>query len=185
MSGLPAGAGQRLPQPLPVRFASPAMRAAPDRWVWCAALALMTVLALGCSGRNAKPTVADRQVEAATEVLTAMAQGLKTRDAGALARLWQPARRDVVGGRIREALQKKGAIDITLSLVGVRVEPERRVARVAWQGTWGGEPLSGGFEMELSTTDPPVIMDIRGEDPTGGAPGGGPSPAVALPTAVP
>jgi hypothetical protein len=162
------------------------MGAAMDRWTRRAGVVLMVVLlAAGCSGRNTKPTEADRQVEAASAVLSAMTQGLKTRNVDALVRLWRPDRRDAVRARIRTALARKGTIDVTLSLVGVRLEPERRLARVAWRGTWGGEPLSGGFEMELTGSDPPLIADIRGEDPTGGAPGGGPTGGGALPATVP
>lgn len=157
-----------------------------DRWARRAGVVLMVMLlAAGCSGRNAKPTEADLQVEAASAVLAAMTQGLKARNVDALARLWRPDRRDAVRERIRTTLARKGTIDVTLSLVGVRLEPERRLARVAWHGTWGGEPLSGGFEMELTGSDPPLIADIRGEDPTGGARGGGATGGGVLPATVP
>jgi hypothetical protein len=142
-------------------------------------LALALLLAFGCGGKNTKPTVADTQVEDVSKLVAAMAQGLKTRDVDALVALWDPARRADVAGRIRKALKQPGAIDLNLSLIGLRLEPGHRQARVAWQGTWGGEAVSGGFDMELTDSNPPRILAMRGEDPAGaGTPDTGTTPPV-------
>lgn len=151
------------------------------RRAWRLGLVLVLGMALfqgaGCAGKQSKPTVADEQVAAVEQVLTEMARGINTRDAIAVADLWREADRSAQRERVRAAFRGDGAAGVTLTLVGLRLEPERRVARVAWQGSWGGKPVSGGFEMELTAADPPRIVAIRGEDPTGTVPPGAPPEA--------
>jgi len=137
------------------------------------ALGLGLLLLAACAGGKTKPTPASEAVDAATQVLAAMAQGLKGRDADALAGLWAKGQRPEALERVRAALARPGPIDVRLTLVGLRLEPGRRLARVAWEGTWGGETISGGFEMELTGADPPRIVAMRGEDPTGAGAGSG------------
>jgi len=151
------------------------------RRMWRLGLALVLVLGIGCAGKDAKPTVADEQVIAVSHVLAALTEGINAKDAGAVAGLWRPEGQGAAREQARAAFAGDGASDVRLVLVGLRLEPGRRVARVVWQGRWGGKPVAGGFEMELTDADPPLIVAIRGEDPTGTvAPGSAPEPAPGL-----
>lgn len=141
-------------------------------------LGLVLFLGAGCAGKDSKPTVADEQVAAVEHVLATLAQGINAKDPGAVAGLWREADRSGVRERVRAAFAGDGAGDVALTLVGLRLDPDRRLARVAWKGRWGGKPVAGGFEMELTGADPLRIVAIRGEDPTGTVPPGAP-PEVA------
>jgi hypothetical protein len=154
------------------------MEAAMTRPFWrlglALALALALVLGTACAGKDSKPTVADQQVAAVEHVLADLAHAINAKDAGAVAALWSEAGRSAARERVRAAFAGDGASDVSLTLVGLRLEPDRRLARVAWKGRWGGKAVSGGFEMELNGADPPRILEIRGEDPTGTVPPGAP-----------
>jgi len=151
------------------------------RRAWRLGLALVLILGAGCSGKDTKPTVADEQVAAVSHVLADLAQGINAKDAEAVAGLWRQDDRDAARQRVRAAFAGDNAADVRLMLVGLRLEPGRRLARVAWQGRWGGKPVAGGFEMELTEADPPRIVALRGEDPTGTVPpGSAPEPSTGL-----
>lgn len=143
-------------------------------------VALSAGLALGgCAAKEAKPTSASAHVEAVSQVLATMAEGLESRDVTALASQWDPSVREAARARIEAGLNAdaaaKGRVDVRLMPISVRAEGGRRVARVAWEGTWGGRPVRGGFEMVLTADEPPAapaILAIRGEDPAAGPPAG-------------
>jgi len=137
------------------------------------ALALAGALVLSaCSAKTPKPTSASQQADAVREVLETMAEGLKARDATALASQWDPAAREDARARIEAALDRDGAppgpVEVRFTPVAVRADGRRRLARVAWEGTWGGRKVEGTFDMELTTGEPPGILAIRGDDPLAG-----------------
>jgi hypothetical protein len=170
----PAGFGPPVPK-VPGALSRPAP--------WAAALVcvLAGVLALsGCAAKMPKPTPASLDVDAVRQVLDGMSEGLKARDVTALASQWDPSVREDARARIRAALDAwrgaSGAVEVRMTPVAVRAEGQRRLARVAWKGTFGRRKADGIFELELSAGDPPAILAVRGADPVQG-------PAAAAPPA--
>jgi len=141
---------------------------------WACALGLALALA-GCAHKTPKPTPASEAVAAVDQVLEGMTEGLQARDGTALASQWDPATREEARARIRDGLDRAGGsgpVELRLTPVAVRTEAGRRLARVAWEGTWGGRKVAGTFEMELTADDPAAIVSLRGDDPVEAAAAG-------------
>jgi len=183
----PAGFGPSAP-PVPGALWRPAPWV---RLLGCllAACVLAGALALsGCTAKVPKPTPASLDVDAVTQVLEGMSEGLKARDVTALASQWDPAAREDARARIAAALDGwrgvSGPVEVRLTAVAVRAEGQRRLARVAWEGTFGGKKAAGTFELELSVDEPPAILGLRGEDPARGPAAAAPPPPPAAPDEV-
>jgi hypothetical protein len=162
----------------------------PARWVGVMACVVAGALALsGCTAKVPKPTPASLDVDAVRQVLEGMSEGLKARDATALASQWDPAVREDARARIGAALDAwrgvSGPVEVRLTPVAVRAEGQRRLARVAWEGTFGGQKADGTFELELSAGEPPAILAVRGEDPVDGPAAAAPPPETTEPDEVP
>lgn len=177
----PAGFGPPVPK-VPGALWRPAPQ---GRLLGCvlAGCLLAGALALsGCTAKAPKPTPASLDVDAVRQVLDGMSEGLKARDVAALASQWDPAAREAARARIGAALEGwrgvSGPVEVRLTPVAVRAEGARRLARVAWEGTFGGRKAGGTFELELGTGEPPAILALRGEDPARG-------PAAAAPPTAP
>jgi len=170
--------------PAALRPPAPTERCAPGAFwrpgPWACALALALVVS-GCASKTPKPTPASEAVAAVDQVLAGMTEGLEAKDATALASQWDPSEREAARARIRDGLDRadgSGPADLRLTLLAVRAQGQRRLARVAWSGTWGGRKVAGTFEMELTGDDPPAIVALRGDDPVDAAATGPAEPSI-------
>lgn len=129
---------------------------------------VMVVLCVGCASKRNQVSPSAQHVQAANRVLAALAEGLRQRNADAVARLWRKdlqdeARREVVTG-----FEDPGHIDLSFSLIGIRAMEGKAVSQVSWSGVWGAREVSGTFEMELGGPNGEMILSIRGDNPLRG-----------------